>query len=507
MTPWDEPAATGVLGALYRWRRLLVVLGLSWFTVAIAGGIFLSQIDAREGLHIFGAEIWVADRPSSVRIGLRNLRFGQFLPLGPVRARFRGRDGVVTEEQRLAQPVGDFVQGTLHAPPFAGNWTLLLSAIGPNGPVRAEVPLKIAEAAPTRRLPTPPEPRQPNRLDQGPWRLDIAPLDGVLPGGLPSRLVVAVKDAAGRPVATPIEVKLERGRSVAPLPSRVITGADGLADFAVHPAEKVFWFEMKAGESSTKRKLADTSTQVALELPGPRFDVGAAVPLRIRSLHRSAPLFIDVWDGPRWLTTATATLADGEVTTTLTVPAPDQTPALLWLQVYRNPYLPGDARDGRYLVVGAGSPDAAHRWLTKTLRAAGHAKAELDAVTDVASPDPDRLTRYLLGRVPRPERNPPLLADSGDTAREAVAAMRATWQTRLIIALVGGGAVLFAVMALLLGLNYRDVEQRWADSGVDEEAMASGGTRKHYFVGAVYMFGVIALFVLAVVQLLVTIRW
>lgn len=520
-----NPPGSSLLWILHRHRKLLAALGALWFGGAVAGGIVLSTVDARQGLHVFGPKTWIAGEPAVVRIGMRNLQHGFFEPIPPVEAVFVGPDGTARRPEPITDPAGDFVQGTLVAPRPAGAWTLRLTTANPDGqPVDAEVPVEVRPADATPPLP-PTRKRTTKRPEEsdGPLRLQLLPADGVMPGGLPSRLMVrATERSTGAPVSAEVALGFETGRSAFPLPSSVRTDLAGLAEMPVIPRERAFVARLTspgsrspgsmppgsmAGTVSTARPtVRDTPTQFAVSTPSPVVAPGAAAPLLVRSLHRSGPVFVDAWWGDRWLATASVELEDGEATLDLPLPRPASDPALLWVQAYRSTYLPGDARGGLHLLVTGRTVGDAAGWLAGALGARGDEPGYTGAIQRMDSrPDPARIVRFLLGRLDRPDRDPPLLADSGITARQTVAALRARWQTRFVAALALGGAVMFGIMALLLSLNYRDVQARWHAVGGDEEGAM--GTRRRFFLEASGMFAVLAIFILGIIQLLLTIRW
>lgn len=126
----DRP---GLVGALFRHRKVLFVAGLLWFGVVVAGGIFLSQLDARVGLHVFGPDTWVAGEPAVVRATLRDLRFNRFEPLGGVQVFFRTTEGDESPRQVIGGQAGPFVQGEVTPPARPGAYQLVLEASGKRG--------------------------------------------------------------------------------------------------------------------------------------------------------------------------------------------------------------------------------------------------------------------------------------------------------------------------------------------------------------------------------------
>ncbi len=504
----------GLVGALTRHRRLIAVAGGLWLALVIGGGIFTSTLDARVGLHVFGPPGWYAGQAAVVRVGLHDLAFTRFAPLGAVRARFEpGHDdgpalaGEPTDEVLITGHAGTFVQGTL-TPPAPGPWTLQMVAQTPGaGETTVRVPLTVHAAdAPIAPLPKA-KPRTPPRPDVGPLSLDIAPLDHVFPGNLPTALVVLAHAADGSPLQGPVQITVTEGKSAVALPPTVATDRHGLARIALKAMEPRFWFDLSAGEGPTAttaaRRLRPTPTQFVLDVPSPRVSPGAEVPFAVTSLHREGPVFVDVWHGARWLAATSVTLEDRRAEGTLTLPAlPD--PAVIWVQAYRTAYLPQKARGGRHLLVSARPAAEANRWLAAQLAAQGIDPAWTSRMAQQADGDP-LLTRALLGRLDRPERDPPIIADSSDSARQTVATLKRLWQQRFVWALIVSGLVMFIILGLVIRQNTREVQAAWTEAGGGEEALQ--GTRKGALVDAAYVFAVLGLFLLGLLQLLLRIHW
>lgn len=530
---------TGIVGALLRYRQVLLIAAVVWIGLVIGGGLFLSQIDARYGLHVFGTGQWVAGERVVIRAALRDLQFNRYHPMGPLTVTLTDAAGEEAPVQRLTSNVGPFVQGMLVAPGRPGSWEVRIDTVGPDNPVTARFSVEVKSDPPAFDWPKAGKPKIPMRPDRGPVKLDIAALDHVLPGGLPGDLVVRASDAEGRAVSTTVRLETTEGRSAKPLPTEVITDVNGLATIDVLPMHPVFTFELSTEpeaapppppdpegdepdgaepappaakptaphpptDSWAIRQVRHTSTQFALELPRTVVRPGEALAGRLRSLHGKGQVFVDLWHGLRWLHTSGDQLRPQITPVQLIVPTPPTDPALIWVQAYRDAYLPGKAKAGRYLVVTQKGREAALRWLTTTLEKQGYAPTRMRALARGAHAD-DRLFRDLLGRLPRPEGEPPLLADSGITARQTVGELKGVWQSRLVLAMVASGAILFLVLGGLIWANERDVKRRWALAGGDVDG--DSGTRRRLLLDAGYVFLVLALFLIGMIQLMLSIKW
>lgn len=534
----DKPHRTGLMATLARHRMVLLIAGVVWFGLVLGGGIVISSVDARYGLHVFGTGEWVAGEKAVIRAALRDLRFGRYQPMGPMTVQLTDAEGNPAPEQRLSQPAGAFVQGDLVAPGRPGTWQVRIDAEGPDGPVTARFPITVVAEPPRFTWPDPPKPKHPPKPDTGPLKLDVKPIDHVLPGGLPGTLVVRAADAEGQPLSTEISIETTLGRSAKAIPDSIVTDRHGLASIDVRPMEPVFDFTLKAGAAPTDviappaqaipptegeppaepvvtqapdtrtvayRRVHHTNTQFALAVPEWIVAPEGIIEVYFRSLHERYDVFIDLWHGDRWLEAATTRLQAGEGSVKIKLPPLPTDPTLVWVQVLQNTYQPGDARAGRHIVVSRKTPTELVRWVAEQLAAKGYDPATMKAHAAAADGDL-RLLRDLLGRLPRPAGEPPLLVDSGIAAKQTVSEMKSVWENRMVMALVGSGVVLFIIMGVLIIGNQRQVQRGWIEAGGAEEGEMLG-TRKRLLLDAGYMFLVLALFLVGMIQLLLAIRW
>lgn len=500
---------TGLMGLLYRHRRLLSVLGAGWFVFILAGGVFLSQLGAQYGLHVFGTERWQAGEPGALRVALQQLRHNSRVPVGAVHATFIDAAGVREPEQILTGRSGDFAQGALLAPSRPGSYTVELTAQGPDielvARFKAEVePRSLYGAFPPGPTVVPP------KHDTGATRLSLRPADHVLPGGLPTRLHVRATTAGGQPVSTQVRLLPDRnlnpganGGAATVIPDTVQTDAHGLAAFAFQPIHPRFGFELQSADgSSATRQLKMVATQFVLEgpvlvKPGQRLTLGA------RALHRAGPMFVDLWQGDRWIAAETLELDNRSGALSFTLPALPS-PALIWVQIYKSAYLPQDARGGRWILVSADDPLTATRWLANRMASAGIDQDYASWAASASTTD-DRLLRHLLGRLGRSQSSPALLTDSSVSARQTVVTMKQRWQRRFVVALVVTGLMVFALLFWLIWRGSKDLEARWeAAGGTDEGEL---GSRRHAMRDASYIFVVLAAFLLGLIQLMMAVEW
>jgi len=489
-SPEIEP---GLMGVLRRYRRPLSVIGLLWFTGVLGAGIFISGMEPSGGLHVFGSPQFVAGEPAQLRVVLRDLQERQPLALETLDATFSDQSGLDGPTQTLSQPAIPFVQGTLSVPGRSGDWILALAAENPQGPVTAELPITVHPGVETVPLPSPPKPQPPMQPDRGPIKFEIRPMDGVMPGGLPSRLVLSTRTENG-PISTTVTLKTTEGRSKKALPTTVTTDAHGRALIPVEPMHPIFTFELSAGESWAVRRVKHTNTQFTMLVPSSNVRSGK-VPIVVKSLHGKGTLFADVWDGERWLFSVSKPLIGGTSSLMLPLPTPGPTPRLLWIEVYRDAYLPGEARAGRW-VVSSMDPDAGIEWARGALVKAGYAIG-----TDKTSAG----LRIDLGQLARPPHSPMLLADSTETARQSVSALKIHWQGKFTLALSLSGLGFFILILIALVRHQRHLKAQWTLAGGDEDG--DGPARERIMMDAGYLFLILAVYLAGLVHLLQTIRW
>lgn len=483
----------GLTAVVKRHRRLLSAIGLIWFAGVLGAGIFISGIEPSGGLHVFGTPSFVAGESAQLRVVLRDLKEHRPLTIDTLDATFRdqtGRDGLT---QTISTPADPFVQGALSVPGRAGQWTLALEAESPQGPVTAELPVTVHPTLTPGAIPPAPKPKTPMRPDRGPIKLDIRPQDGVMPGGLTSRLVLSTRDANG-PVSTTVVLDTTEGRSKTPLPTSVTTDMHGRALITVEPMHPIFTFELTAGESWAIRRVKHTNTQFSMMVPTP-YVTGEKLPAVVKSLHGKGTLFADVWDGERWVTSTAKPLIGGTSSLRVPLPPPSTTPRLLWVEVYRDAYLPGEARAGRWLV-SAEDETAGIAWARKALTDAGYT---VGTDTSLAG------LRIDLGQLPRPSQSPALLADSTETARHAITTLKIRWQGKFTLALALSGLVFFVFVLIALVRHQRQLKAQWHLAGGDEDG--DGATRERIMMDAGYLFLILAVYLAGLVHLLQTIRW
>ena len=507
MTEHSEatPTAPRLLSSIFvKYRKLFFFVGLSWFALLVGGGITLSTLDARSGLHIFGSKVWKAGQSGILRVALKDLTVHRNHPLEWVEVRFVDNDGRPHSDQVLTETVGSFKQGRIEAPTRPGPWRVEIRAQGPNEVHTAEISIDVKTRVSPAFFPAPKKPPPPMQPDVGPLKLDIRPIDGQMAAGLPGHLALLAQDSAG-PIATVVDLGLETGRSKPALPKRVGTAANGLAMIPIRPMHPVFTFHLSSGESRAIRQIKHVATQFTLETAQPVVQPGPTA-FKVRSLHRNAQVFVDVWWNEYWMDSTGLKLVNGQGELKVTIPnPPEDAHGWIWIQVYKDPYLPQGARGGQLMVVTKGQVQEGFDWGLGKLVNWGYGQ-NLPMIAGAQKPAyGPKTARLLFGLVNHPERNPPLLMDSSITAKQTVAQLKGKWQTRFVGAFVGTGACLFLILGVLLWRNQTQVKKGWAEHGGTETGVA--GNRGRFFLDVGYIFLVLAGFLFGIIQLLLSIHW
>ncbi len=492
-----------IFSFIREYRKLLFFAGLTWFALLVGGGITLSTLDARSGLHIFGSKVWLPGQPSVIRVALKDLTLRRNHAMEWVKIRFVDTDGRSTPEQMLEQSVGDFKQGPVVAPSRPGAWRVELEAQGPKQIHQAEFLIDVQTSYATHRFPKPPKAKPPMQPDTGTLRLDIRPIGGVLAAGLPGELAIIAHDATG-PVATSVRLGLESGRSKPPLPLSISTDANGIAIIDIHPMHPLFTFHLKAGDSRAIRQIEHATTQFIVETPHPIITAGP-VPFVIESLHRNADIFLDLWRGDHWVDSIGVTLNKGRGEARLDIPHVNGRNEWLWIQAYKDTYNPEGARGGCRLLATQDDRNGAFRWGASQILGAGYGKDNLLGVPDHRANYTPQIAKLYFGLPTWPERSPPLLMNSSVTARQTVTALKSKWQTRFVRAFVVTGLFLFLVLGTLLWRNQAQVRHGWVEHGGMETGVQ--GNRGRFFLDVGYIFLVLAGFLFGIIQLLLSIHW
>jgi len=326
----------------------------------------------------------------------------------------------------------------------------------------------------------------------------------LLAGSLTDALLLRSYDREGQPQAVEVQISAREGRSALPIPSLIQTGDQGLARLPVRAIHPRFWFDLEtsgASSSRSNRRFKQKGVQFVLDSAHLQVAPDDELPFRVHSLHQRGPLFVDLWYGERWLASSTVELNAGLAQGKLKIPELKDDPALLWIQAYKSAFLPGQARGGRHLLFSS-NPQEGLRWLRSQLMLQENAPEHLEKIPLSQEP---LLLEYLLGRPGRPERDPPLLADSGVSARQSIKALKELWQGRFALSMFLVALLLLLGLGILIYQHNRDVNEAWSLAGGDVDG--EQGSRKRALLDASYLLIILGLFLFAMIQLMLSIHW
>ena len=114
-----------------------------WIAILLGGGLYLSGIEARVGLHIFGANQWVAGETAVFRIARKDLKLGLQNESTPVKLIMEHESGEVRESFELSDISGSYTQGVIRLPDRPGRWTGYFSGGEEGAPMRAELDMVL----------------------------------------------------------------------------------------------------------------------------------------------------------------------------------------------------------------------------------------------------------------------------------------------------------------------------------------------------------------------------
>jgi|GEM_PF-2421891 len=369
------------------------------------------------------------------------------------------------------------------------------------------------------------------------------PAEQRLSFNLPSDLIVAALDAAGAPLPGAVVARDLAARPAEPLAARGAgerrpLSPHGLALLTRTPRAPTVDLDLSydspapapiaepiaapiaepiAAPITAQERHWPEAHQFALRPQRQRARPGERITLDLHSTVPGERLFVDLWWGARWVGGWVEEARGGRGQVALTVPrlrlppghdAPDAPPALLWAQVYKSPYLPGEVRGGAYLLYQAeGVRDealaaqltGALRDLVITRRGAGARWPALDAAAWL-EPLPLRLA---LGRVARPKADPALLIDSGASAAQTLARTRQEYQRAFVGLMSALCALLLGGLAWLMRAHHRAVLASLA-AHPDGDLRLDPWARARWFLPAAAL---IACFFAGLALLALTVRW
>ncbi len=482
-------------------HKLAILFAFLWFFALLSFGLFLSQLDHPYALQLFASSRAIAHQSLALRLTARDLKYQQNVRILSAKARLSDGEKALSE-QALEERAGEFLQGNLQAPDRTGEFVLHVDALLENQiELHAEAPIAIDE----RPHPLKAANRQAGYIERnGPILLELYATDGAVSSGLPSRLTLR-SSREGLPVSQKIALQIEEGRSSGALPGVIETGPDGLAELNVTALTPTLKIQMQTlpeeGEAPSEARphwIPKPTQFVFRDLAAVQTDT--ELRLDIQSLYRQGVVFIDLFYQDRWLYTHSAELTDNRAQLSLSLPRLPEDPAILWVQAYRSPYLPGEARASRHLLATQQTPQDALNAFLLNHRSLLNG---LDLGLPQGESPIDRQAALLLSELAPPTDEPPLLCDSSQQARQELLTVKTRWQNRLTAVYVVSSLILIAVILIQLRKNKRKTEQQWSEFGEEGEQ----GSRRHNVWLTVSFLLLLITFLLGVLWLFRQILW
>ncbi len=389
--------------------RIFLIYGLPAVTCLLAGAaIYVSRMKVHQDIHLMAQPEWVAGERAAVRVVAFD---GAGRPQQKIAARLRllDRDGSATEVGSSSIAGLPALDVEVEAPSWPpGDYRLEAVVETPIGAERivTEVGLRATPPEVELHLPRPPPDRpRPARtmLPLGDFRVELLPHGAGLVPDLSNLLFIRTTDAQGRPVSRELGLKLVDGVLREPLPETDRTDQLGLSVLAVHPQSTVIVIEVSlpggedqevpgaapgedgpdAGPAPSppdagpegERPEAGPADAAAPEVEAPARSVAMMVPttpaqlvlradqptplageesqVRVQSLHRSRPLYLDVYRRGRWVAGRTTRLQGNRAQQELPLLAP----GLVLLQTYTAPREVGYGYSAHHLYLRAFGQD------------------------------------------------------------------------------------------------------------------------------------------------------
>ena len=494
VAPWWHTSAG--LSFFFKHQKFFVGLMICIFTLLLGAGLIISQITATHGLIVFGSHphLWSVHRKVALRIEAHSLPLHQKIKLKSARIYFVSPIGERTSPQVLKQKIGTFLQGTVKLPHRESHWKMIIEAEPESRDLitlYAQLPIDLRSSFPPPPLLELAETPHLAQAKEGDGNLSFFAADQRLSFELNSDLFLVAEHPDGTPWRGTFQLERRQGLSGVPLPSQVKTDQDGLALFTVIPRspnlqlnatslslineaahgqiENTQHIDNESEETPTVayKRLFPMAHQFTLYAQSQHIGGGGRVSFKVKSSVRVKQLFFDLWWGDVWIETKVIEVNDNEGYLRIDLPhthLPLTQPHLLWAQVYKNPYLPGDIRGGTYLLYEPSSKKTSSytklqlgEWLKNKLI---KNKVEPESYWPMLSADrlmTSKLLRLGLGRFKRPQTNPQIIIDSGSSAQEMVYQMRAQYQRWFFIAMSVMYALICSAIGWLMWSHYKSM--------------------------------------------------
>ena len=491
--------------AIFKYRMVFLTGLMLWIAILLGGGLYLSGIEARVGLHIFGANQWVAGETAVFRIARKDLKLGLQNESTPVKLIMEHESGEVRESFELSDISGSYTQGVIRLPDRPGRWTGYFSGGQEGAPMRAELDMVLH--APRAHVPPLVSGTTFNlyrRSDTGETQMSLRPLDGRMSGGLADGHVVVTGETADGQVPEALELRVKEGELAPPPPKTIPLGKAGYATFPLQLMSLNTLMELHHEGSSAWRSFNLESIQFSIELESPVITPGTLL-FVLHSALSSGPVFVDLWWGDRWISSTAMELDGVRVEGQLEVPDYLPDGAIVWMRAYRECLSAREGQGVRHLLVHRGDSQSAAQGLALQLIDNGYGPETV--IRRIAEDTDPNLThiRALLGFLPWQSMDPPLLADATYTVMQTVNALKAQWQGYFITTMWVTGIVLLIVLLVLLRRNHKEVQNAWDNYG--EQSIDVRGTRKRLRAEALLIILLLGAFLYGLMELMLFVEW
>jgi len=368
-------------------------------------------------------------------------------------------------------------------------------------------------------------------------RIELLPENYVLASSLHNLIYVRTTDATGKPVKCRVGLKLASGYINGSIPDVITTDSAGLSAFMIYPAVNFLSLSVSLLNEEGKRIGGEGVIDLPVEprifrlrASRPWAKEGEKMDLRLFSINRSNPYYLDIYRNGIWI------YADGgylnSFSTQISIPAPEK-PGIITLQVYGSPSYVGKGVSSIHVLIGKQDEkieDAIKkvaRMLIEENIDAQYASLVLDDKIPIYNTNAQMLLAMLLSRLDKGFYEPKIFYTTRKTDEKAIANIKNRIKRTIIISLcavsgIFAVAVLF-MMALALRLHspfaqkYKintttAINGETFDENHHDYSIAGGetdygmGTRK-FFIALAFIAAIIAAFFGLLAILFTYLKW
>ncbi len=496
---------------LSRRQRLARMIILSLFAVTLTGGLVITQINVKRGLIVYSDELKEREIGSTMVIRLegRSLPFRQPISIESAELRLKDQQGIEVLTQALKPALDSMWQTHVQLPNKEGEYQLIISVEGyehpsanhgkiPKAPVILNAKTSIHLVKPYVSSPLlPPLAQTPTtareRLGEG--TLSFYPMDQRLSSELPSDIAVIAQDHLGKPWSGSATIKLLEGLIAQPMEKTIRFDQQGLAQISVIPRSMSLRLRVEAQIdpdsdeeelSSSDERFNPRAHQFNLYPQSQQVSSQGTLRFNVDSTYRSSKLYVDLWWGPKWLSTQVVNMHDLDRSQQVggllsrgqgRIKIPElnaKSPQLLWLQTYQTPYQIDEVRGGAYLLWTPPNYalDKKLEWLLKLSKDLSIEPSAYWAHLGESLVKRVPLLRTLLGRLARPPANPSVLINSELSAELTAKKQRSRYMKLYLEFMAALCAVTMIWLIVLVLLTYRKqiAKPEWSDAGSVQQA-------------------------------------